>query len=104
MEIISSRISKIGSGLMPRKKPDHLHKYQRTILGRRNWLIYRCMVPGCTHYIDADLILNRLCECWRCGNAMAINKRAALLAKPHCDDCVRSPKKDEVDKLTELFT
>ncbi len=86
------------------KKIDHIHKYQRTTLGRRKYPIYRCMTPGCTHYVDATLILNRICECWRCGKAMVIGKYAARLAKPHCDDCIKKDDSDRINKIGELFT
>ncbi len=85
------------------KQPDHLHKYQRTTLGSKKFLIYRCMIPGCTHYVDAKLILNRICECWRCSNAMVINKYASQLAKPHCDDCIEKQRSDRINKLGEMF-
>ena len=85
------------------KKVDHLHKYQRSHPWGRKKPIYRCMVPGCTHYTLASLILNRICECWRCGNAMVIDKRASGLAKPHCLDCVKSKKDKTINKLAGMF-
>ena len=85
------------------KKIDHIHKYQRTTIGMKKYLIYRCMIPGCHHYIEAKLILNRISECWRCGNPFVIEKYASSLAKPHCANCIKSPKQDIVNKLAEIF-
>ncbi len=85
------------------KKISCIHKYQRTTLGK-NFLIYRCMVPGCSHYVSAKLMLNRICECWRCGNPMVIDKYSAHLAKPHCENCVERTDSDKIDRLTELFS
>ncbi len=85
------------------KKYDHIHKYQRAFPWGRKRPIHRCMIPGCTHHIDSKLILNRITECWRCGNPMVIGQYAARLAKPHCDNCIVSQKGPVINKLAELF-
>jgi hypothetical protein len=61
-------------------KSKHIHKYKRDTLGK-SYLIFKCMVAGCAHYISHQLAEGKLCECWRCGNPM-------VLAKPHCEKCV----------------
>lgn len=87
--------------------PTHIHKYIRDKF-RTGTQIYKCVLPGCSHYILAQFVINKVSICWRCGEDFVINKRASDLKKPTCDDCVKSfkPKKikddlvaDFVDKL-----
>jgi hypothetical protein len=70
----------------------HIHKYKRGKLGRK-YVIYECVIPGCSHYIDASRIGNKLSICWRCNAAFVIEGRLRELAKPHCRDCT-VPKKE----------
>ena len=79
---------------MPRaKKDDHIHKYKKDILGK-DYVIYRCVLPGCTHYLPERLIKGKFCVCWRCGEPFIIK---LLHSKPHCDDCIEK-KKPEIDE------
>lgn len=63
----------------------HTHQYRRAILGK-DYEIYKCTLPGCTHYISAELILGKKNKCWRCGDEHYITRR---LAKPHCAKCTK---------------
>jgi hypothetical protein len=67
-------------------KKDHIHKYFRDKLGKQ--FIYRCMLPGCPHYILAKLVLGRESLCNYCDTKFVIDKHNATLKKPHCPDCV----------------
>jgi hypothetical protein len=69
---------------------EHIHKYMRNILGSRNRVaykhgrrillkksdglfeVYRCMLPGCTHFVSTDLVVGRRSLCWSCGEEMII--------------------------------
>lgn len=53
---------------------------------------------GCTHYVRLDMAENRICACNRCGEPMILDKKALMLAKPHCLNCTRV--KDEAKKET----
>lgn len=78
----------------------HIHRYEKAKIGK-NHVIYRCNLPGCTHYIDKNLVRGRLAICNRCGEAFVISIAASKLAKPHCDDCTK--KKDEsFEKIKEF--
>jgi len=72
---------------------NHIHKYYRTKLGKQ--IIYKCSLPGCTHYVLKPLIENRNSVCNRCGEVFTITKRTlkACPAKPHCENCF--PKNNE---------
>ena len=72
------------------KKSNHIHRYHRRKQGNRGHQIYKCVVPGCTHYIDTKMADGRICECNRCGKPFVLDKRACKLAKPHCLECVRT--------------
>ena len=71
---------------MPKHK--HIHKYRRMTQGSRGHRIYKCQVPGCTHYIDVKLAEGRISLCNRCNEPFVIDKRSMKQAKPHCNDCV----------------
>jgi len=88
------------------KKYNHLHKYKRTKLGDKGYIVFRCMVPGCNHYMRKELFVGTLCRCWRCEEPMVINSYMLRLVKPHCAACTKKKDKThhkDVDKLTELF-
>lgn len=78
---------------MPKKREEHTHKYMRIILGRksRNYRIYRCVLPGCAHYVNAELIGGMDCICWRCDKEFTIPRRKPL-KKPHCMQCTERKK------------
>ncbi len=80
----------------------HLHKYKRQILGNKKYVVFKCVKPGCSHYVPYDLVEGKVCECNRCGERMVMNKRAISLAKPYCDNC--AGKKKKVSKLERMFT
>lgn len=65
----------------------HIHKYKRATLGMKKWKIYRCILPGCSHYIDATLIRNKISLCHRCNEPFIVENRLAELSEPHCFDC-----------------
>jgi len=85
------------------RKADHLHEYRKQKLGNKGYLIFKCTVPGCNHYVPLNLALGRLCKCNRCGEAMVIGQYAKRLARPHCDDCIKGKDSDDINKLREMF-
>jgi len=85
------------------KRYNHLHKYERTKLGDKGYIVYRCQLPGCSHYIRRELVKGKLCACNICGNPMVMGKYAMRLAKPRCDECIDKKPDKKMDKLTELM-
>lgn len=79
-----------------------IHKYYRTKIGD-NYVVYKCGVAGCTHYVPPELLVDRYSICWRCGEEFVITKAAARLAKPHCVACTKVdsnlPKAKREDKV-----
>lgn len=76
------------------KKDDHIHKYKKDILGK-DYVIYKCVLPSCSHYLSERLIKGKFSICWRCGEPFIIK---LLHAKPHCDDCVNKVAKPQVNE------
>jgi|OpeIllAssembly_1097287.scaffolds.fasta_scaffold00281_7 hypothetical protein len=84
------------------KRADHIHRYKRVVLGN-NYKVYKCIKPGCTHYIAVHLVEGALCECNRCEEPMIMTKLAMTLARPHCQDCTKSTKKQQQIQSIEAF-
>lgn len=86
-------------------KHQHVHSYHRKQLGQSR--IYKCVQPGCTHFINEQLIEGRKCICSRCGNVFIIIKATIknCPAKPHCEDCYQTNNIDKKmdDILSELI-
>jgi hypothetical protein len=76
----------------------HLHKYKKINLarnqgtGKREYYVYKCLKPACSHYIRVDLAEGKLCECNRCGQPMIIGKSTLLLTLVHCNECTKKKK------------
>jgi len=90
----------------------HLHKYKRTSIGRKKYVVYKCILPLCTHYIEKSLVEGKLAICNKCDKPMVMTKHAMTLAKPHCLDCTNRkvkvvvselPKEEVTDKLRQLI-
>lgn len=71
----------------------HIHKYIRARMGK-DYIIFKCALPGCTHYVSKVVAEGRLSLCWICGEEMVLTKQALELKKPHHLECKR--KKIEV--------
>ena len=81
----------------PTAHPDKPHKYLRIkVKGRTSISTYRwrCVLPGCHHYLLEDFIVGAVCICWRCGDDFVIDKVTKLL-KPHCRKCTRRRDEEE---------
>jgi len=85
------------------KRVGHVHRYKRMILGNGTYKIYKCIIPGCTHYLPVHLAENALCECNRCGEPMIMTKVAMTLARPHCLECTKTTRKKQEIKSIEAF-
>lgn len=78
------------SRLAPRHK---IHKYQRVeAKNEGKSAVYRCVLPGCKHYLREEFIVGQIALCYECNNEFEITK--AILSprkikKVHCQDCVR---------------
>ena len=82
---------------------DHIHKYIRVLVGGRRisyvkdpetgksqrviekvggYEVFKCMFPGCTHFIPKELALGRISVCWNCGEELLLTPDCLMLKKP----------------------
>lgn len=85
------------------KAPKHLHRYEKVQLGKNGYTVFRCNLPGCSHYIRKELAKNKLCECNRCGEPMILDSAAMLLKKPHCAKCIQRKNKEQYESVKEFM-
>jgi len=85
------------------KKYTHLHRYTKKKLGKNNYIVFKCNLAGCDHYVRRELAEGKVCECNRCGEPMVLNKAAMELAKPHCAKCVVKKDKNVHDAIKEFL-
>lgn len=89
------------------------HKYIKKRIGNKAnpYTVWKCMLPGCTHYIKYELGENRHTICWRCGDITTLDKLKMELTRPHCVKCTKGVKKegdqeiplDGIKMLSDLF-
>lgn len=95
---------------MSKKMADHLHKYKKVDIGSngKEYHVYRCMKPGCNHYIPISQAEGRVCECNRCGEPMIITKQSLwgssgrAMARPHCPDCTKRKGKVKDENVAAI--
>jgi hypothetical protein len=73
------------------KHQEHAHRYVRIKLGKKDYKVFRCVRPGCAHYIRQELVVGKIAQCWRCDDEFVMNQKTAQLKKPHCAKCTNSP-------------
>lgn len=77
------------------------HKYRRSKLSRgTGTIVYRCVLPDCSHYILPHLLKGRKSVCWRCRpeHEFVIEREHERMAKPHCSKAiVRKNKISDTD-------
>lgn len=70
----------------------HVHRYRRAVLGK-DYVVYKCVLPDCTHYLSEQFIIGKKNLCWRCNEPHIITRK---LAKPHCVKCTKGFEDDSV--------
>ena len=65
--------------------PGRAHQYRRVRMGKgKDYVVYRCILPGCSHYINKELAPGRESICWECGKTFFMTTRSLQQAKPTC--------------------
>ncbi len=87
--------------------PKHTHRYERVDIGvTKEYFVYRCTLPDCSHYLPEALVVGKKSKCWRCGEEFVLTKNL-LFKKPHCENCIErktdDATKEKVDKLLSEF-
>lgn len=79
---------------MPRKKTSHIHQYQKVEWGKNGTIVWRCVLPGCSHYLHDQFIDGKRSLCNECRAVFIMNKDKMRRKKPKCDRC--QMKKDPI--------
>ena len=81
----------------------HTHKYKRVRMTKK-WIVFKCALPNCPHFVTGKLVIGRKCICWRCGMEFIMTEFTMGLAKPHCKECtgIREHSVDAFKELLEL--
>ena len=88
---------------MPSMK--HVHKYERTVIGNKEWVVYRCTLPDCSHYLPvANLIIGKESICWGICDGTTIYTQDDYnqkLKRPMCASC-RELRQKQKEALSEV--
>ncbi len=81
-------------------KDEHAHKLKRIKQGKDGkYIIFRCVLTGCTRTLRKDYVIGVLAQCWACPNKFPMSK-ATMQARPTCG-CRR---KEQVVKEAVVIT
>ncbi len=88
----------------------HTHKYRKVILGgtkqvirdgkrylekQPGTIVFKCMIPGCSHFKLRELMIGTLSICWVCGEELIINSTHLKRKNPIHEYCkIKKPVKD----------
>jgi len=80
-------------------KQKHIHQYKKIDIGVRNkYEVYKCVLPGCTHYMpNMNSVVNSLSMCnGGCGKTLLMTQAivTARTEKPLCEKCKEIRKKE----------
>ena len=84
----------------------HTHKYKRVKWGPKKTLIYRCMLPGCRHYLAAQFIEGKTAVCWKCGGIFIVTSQSLRRVKLVCHECLGTHKiigEEDKSKFNQLL-
>lgn len=79
----------------------HVHKYQRVVFNRKgngDYIVYRCMLPDCKHYLRAEMVVGQKSICPKCGDVFIFGRADLERKKPHCLNCTRKYKRKGADE------
>jgi len=69
---------------------NHVHKYVRYNKRGGKKLkdrLFRCADPGCSHYTQAELVIDHYSRCTVCDGRFILDREAARRAEPRCPIC-----------------
>lgn len=82
------------------KKHDSLHRYQLINIGKgKEYKVYHCNLPNCSHYMLPERMFNVVSLCNRCNMPFEWNKdKNRRQVKPHCEACTKNKVASDVKK------
>lgn len=87
---------------MSRKKHQGPHKYQRIKWGKNETIVWRCVLPECTHYVQDKFIFGKNTVCWNCGATCSMDALRCTRARPTCNNCINKKRKIKEEETTPL--
>jgi hypothetical protein len=87
----------------PIAHPDRSHQYKRTKL--KQSVVFRCVLPGCSHYLTRPFIIGRIASCGNCKREFVIDAFAIRNVNLVCTNCrnarvkIKTQDPDEVEAL-----
>lgn len=86
----------------------HTHSYQKTNSKSDTWdaQFYKCTAPDCRHYIKAEFIEGKRCECVKCRSSFIVSKQQLWQRNKFliCLMCSKSPKKETATVVSAAFS
>ena len=85
----------------------HIHKYERTEIGNKGWVVYRCTLPDCSHYLpSAQMMVGKESICWGVCESTVIYSQEDYnqkLKRPMCLSCrdLRQKQKESLQSVPE---
>lgn len=76
----------------------HIHQYKKIKKSK----IFKCRLPGCSHYLTYDMVENAVSLCNRCDQPFIMSKKAMKLTNPHCEDCTVKKENKELEAIMDL--
>lgn len=74
-----------------------VHKYLRIKTEKNERILFRCVLPNCSHYIMEEFIIGKECICWRCSKVFVILGRMKYRTRPYCELHIK--RKEMVEEL-----
>jgi len=76
------------------KKASHKgpHKYQKVALGKKGYMVYKCILLNCTHHMPSiEMMLGKLTLCHLCNDELSFTREMLVagreVTKPFCPSC-----------------
>lgn len=74
----------------------HTHRYYRDKFKKSEKIIFRCSIPGCSHYVFEEMAAGKISICNRCDEKFMLTIQNMKLKKPHCGNCNKPEVKKDV--------
>lgn len=69
----------------------HVHSYKKVNIGAgRDYYVFQCQDPSCSHYLPAALVLGKLSLCPRCDDPFVMGENHLAQTLPYCNNCKKS--------------
>ena len=86
------------------ERSEHLHVYKRVNLAKRGnppYYVFKCTLPGCTHYSQRQLIIGKTSQCPECEQPFELTSENTTNARPLCEACRPRKKGKDVSATTQ---